>query len=42
MKFDVTSCFANDNVIQPQNRLLYYWADDIYVKIIGAWNFFGL
>lgn len=40
-KLDVTACFEIMNVTGANERALVQWADSIYVKIIGAYNFYN-
>ncbi len=40
-KLDVTACFGIMNVTGANERALVQWADSIYVKIIGAYNYYN-
>ena len=40
-KLDVTACFGIMNVTGANQRALVRWADSIYVKIIGAYNYYN-
>jgi len=40
-KLDVTACFGIMNVTGANQRALVQWADSIYVKIIGAYNYYN-
>ncbi len=40
-KLDVTACFGIMNVTGANERALVQWADSIYIKIIGAYNYYN-